>query len=158
MICPKCNSRDTRVADSRVARNGRAIRRRRQCTECGYRFTTAEEVLREGLLVLKRDGRREEFDRAKMIAGIRKACEKRPVDVEQIDLLISDVMVDLEREFDQEIPSQAIGERIMARLKTIDPIAYIRFASVYKDFDDIDDLVRAIAELKQARERLAPPS
>ncbi len=147
MQCPRCNARDTRVIDSRIARNGLSIRRRRQCTGCDYRFTTIEEIVREGLFVLKRDGRREEFDRNKVLAGIRRACEKRPIDIEQIDMLISDVIVGLERRFDQEIPTEAIGEQIMSRLKSIDQIAYVRFASVYKDFRDLSELAREISEL-----------
>ena len=149
MQCPRCNARDTRVIDSRIAKNGISIRRRRLCTECDYRFNTMEEIVREDLFVLKRDGRREEFDRNKLFAGIRRACEKRPIDIEQIDMLIADVIVELEREFDQEIPTKAIGEHIMARLKSIDQIAYVRFASVYKDFRDIAELEREISALRE---------
>ena len=149
MQCPKCNAKDTRVIDSRVARNGISIRRRRSCTQCDYRFTTAEEIVREGLFVIKRDNRREEFDRLKILTGLRRATEKRPIDSEQIELLISDVVADLESEFDSEIPTRAIGERIMTRLKNIDQIAYVRFASVYKKFADVDELAREIDQLKQ---------
>lgn len=149
MQCPKCSDRDTRVIDSRVSRNGFAIRRRRNCQACGYRFTTSEEVVREGLVVLKNDGRREEFDRNKILGGLRRACEKRPIDLEQIEMLVSDVAAELEAAFDNEIPTQAIGEQIMKHLKNIDQIAYVRFASVYKDFRDIDELAREISHLKQ---------
>lgn len=152
MQCPKCNARDTRVIDSRLARNGRAIRRRRECGQCNYRFSTLEEILRDGLFVIKRDGRREEFDRAKVLAGLRRACEKRPIDLEQVEMMISDVMIELEGEFDQEIPTQAIGERLMGRLKNIDKIAYVRFASVYKDFRDISELANEISSLKAEAE------
>lgn len=148
MQCPKCNDRDTRVIDSRVSRNGLAIRRRRNCQNCGYRFTTSEEVVREGLFVIKNDGRREEFDRGKILGGLRRACEKRPIDLEQIEMLVGDVTTTLESEFDNEIPTKAIGERIMNMLKSIDQIAYVRFASVYKDFRDIDELAREISDLK----------
>lgn len=134
MICPKCSTRDTRVIDSRIGRNGLSIRRRRECIACEYRFTTIEEVLRGDRVVIKSDGRREEFDRNKMLHGIRRACEKRPIDLEQIDMLISDVVIELEGEFDQEIPSAAIGKWTMEKLKTIDNVAYIRFASVYRNF------------------------
>jgi len=147
MYCPKCNALDTRVIDTRLLKNGRSIRRRRQCAQCDYRFNTMEESLREELAVIKRDGRREDFSREKLLSGIRRACEKRPIDLEQCDMLISDVLVELESEFDSEIPSQAIGERIMARLKNIDQIAYVRFASVYKDFRDISELAREISQL-----------
>jgi len=149
MNCPRCNARETRVIDSRIARDGLAIRRRRQCMQCDYRFSTTEEVVQEGVVVIKRDGRREEFDRSKILNGLRRATEKRPVDVEQIEMLISDVMMGLENEFEQEIPSRAIGERIMEKLKKIDQIAYVRFASVYKDFRDINDLADEISALKK---------
>lgn len=148
MRCPKCSHPDTRVIDSRMGKNGFSIRRRRVCAECDYRFSTTEEILREGLVVVKRDGRREGFDPVKMRQGLSRACEKRPISAEQLDLLVSDVLVDLEGEFDGEIPSQAIGERIMARLRLIDPIAYVRFASVYKDFRDIGELEAEISTLR----------
>src|SRR5690606_21736648 len=131
MQCPKCQTKDTRVVDSRMSRNGLAIRRRRQCTKCDHRFTTIEEILREDLVVIKRDGRREEFDRTKILSGLKRACEKRPIDVEQIEMVVSDIIVQLESEFDSEIPSSVIGGMIMERLKVIDQIAYVRFASVY---------------------------
>ena len=152
MRCPRCPTRETRVIDSRIAKNGLSIRRRRQCVDCDYRFTTIEELLREGIIVVKRDGRREEFDRNKVLSGISRACEKRPIDLEQIDMLITDVMVELENEFDQEIPSRAIGERVMGKFKQIDQIAYVRFASVYKDFRDISELEQEIADLRQGHE------
>lgn len=149
MQCPKCGAKDTRVIDSRVSNSGLAIRRRRSCQGCGYRFSTIEEIIREDLFVTKNDGRREPFDRNKLAAGIQRATEKRPVDAEQIEMLIADVLADLEVEFDSEIPSRAIGERIMARLKAIDQIAYVRFASVYKQFRDIDDLAKEIDGLQK---------
>ena len=148
MFCPKCNAKDTRVVDSRLAKAGMSIRRRRQCQECGYRFTTNEEIVREGLFVKKQDGRREPFDRTKIIRGLQRACEKRPIDMEQIEMIVSDVTAELESEFDHVIPSRSIGERIMMRLKNIDKIAYVRFASVYKDFRDIDELANEISDLQ----------
>lgn len=153
MQCPKCNERDTRVIDSRVSKDGLAIRRRRHCQSCGYRFTTAEEIVREGLFVIKNDHRREEFDRNKILSGLRRACEKRPIDLEQVEMMVSDVTVALESEFDNEIPTKAIGERLMNKLKAIDKIAYVRFASVYKDFRDIDELEKEISDLKQEHDR-----
>ena len=149
MQCPKCGTKDTRVIDSRVSSSGLAIRRRRSCQKCGYRFSTVEEIVREDLYVLKNDGRREPFDRTKLLTGIQRAIEKRPVDAEQMEMLVADVLADLEVEFDAEIPSRAIGERIMARLKAIDQIAYVRFASVYKQFRDIDELAREIDGLQR---------
>lgn len=147
MKCPRCASTDNKVIDSRVAKEGNSIRRRRECLNCGHRFNTVEEILHEGLRVLKSDGRSEEFDRTKIVNGIRKATEKLPVDIEQINLLVNDVIEDLMEEYDYEIPSRAIGENIMFRLKKIDQIAYVRFACVYKDFRDINELMQDISNL-----------
>lgn len=149
MQCPKCGTKDTRVIDSRVSTSGLAIRRRRSCQNCGYRFSTTEEIIREDLYVVKNDGRREPFDRNKLASGVQRATEKRPVDGEQVEMLIADVLADLEVEFDAEIPSRAIGERVMARLKAVDQIAYVRFASVYKQFRDIDELAKEIDGLQK---------
>ncbi len=149
MQCPKCGTKDTRVIDSRVSSSGLAIRRRRVCQNCGYRFSTTEEIVREDFFVIKNDGRREPFDRTKLLRGIQHAVQKRPVDSEQIDMLIADVIADLEAEYDTEVPSRAIGERVMARLKNIDQIAYVRFASVYKQFRDIDELAKEIDSLQR---------
>ncbi len=148
MFCPRCNTKDTRVIDSRIARQGLSIRRRRECVSCGHRFSTVEEIIREDLMVLKRDGRREAFDRNKIVAALRRACHKRPVDPEQIEHLASDVAVSLENRFELEIPTRAIGEILMAKLKNIDKIAYIRFASVYRDFRDIEEFSAEIDRLK----------
>jgi transcriptional repressor NrdR len=147
MRCPKCLSIHNKVIDSRVGKNQSSIRRRRECSDCGYRFSTMEAVLHEDVVVVKRDGRREEFDRGKIQSGIRRAIEKRPVDIEQVDLLISDVIKSLDNEFDVEIPSAAIGEAIMERLKKIDKVAYVRYASIYKDFRDISDFANEITKL-----------
>ena len=148
MRCPKCSSIEDKVVDSRISKDGVTIRRRRECLGCGHRFTTTEQILREGIVVIKRDGRREEFDRTKLLAGIRKACEKRPVDLEQLNMVVEDVMDTLEGQYDYEIPSKAIGEMIMQRLRRIDPIAYIRFASVYKEFRDLSELLEEISSLE----------
>lgn len=150
MQCPKCGTKDTRVIDSRVSSNGLAIRRRRQCQNCNYRFSTTEEVIRDDLHVVKNDGRREPFDRNKMLNGLRRATEKRPIDPDQIEMLIADVILELESEFDTVIPSRSIGERVMNRLKKIDQIAYVRFASVYKQFRDISELAEEISGLKDS--------
>lgn len=137
------------MIDSRVASNGLSIRRRRSCQSCEYRFSTLEEVVTEDLFVIKNDGRREPFDRNKLANGIQRATEKRPVEGEQISMLITDVLTDLESEFDTEIPSRAIGECVMKHLKAIDQIAYVRFASVYKQFTDIDELAKEIDGLQK---------
>lgn len=125
-----------------------AIRRRRECLSCGFRFTTVEEVLHEGLVVIKRNGVREPFDRSKLVNGIRKACEKRPVDLEQIDLLVGEVLDTLEKGYHFEIPSPAIGEIVMEKLRPIDQVAYVRYASVYKDFRDVCEFVQEIDQLR----------
>ncbi len=152
MRCPKCSSLETKVLDTRTGKNETSIRRRRECIDCGYRFTTIEEVLRADLQVVKRDGRREDFDRGKVLSGLKKAVEKRPIDVIQIEMLIADVLAALESEFDHEIPAKAIGEQIMLRLKHLDQIAYVRYASVYKDFRDLSEMAQEINELKASSE------
>ncbi len=144
MRCPKCTSIDDKVVDSRISKEGNSIRRRRECSECGYRFTTTESLLRDDMTVLKRDGRREEFDRDKLTRSIRSACHKRPVDAEQLSMLIDDVLDVLEARFEGEIPSRAIGDAVMERLRKIDQVAYVRFASVYKEFRDVTEFVDEI--------------
>jgi transcriptional repressor NrdR len=148
MHCPRCSHYDTKVTDTRACNNGFAIRRRRQCLECNYRFSTVEESLTDDLVVIKRDGRREPFERAKLRSGIIKATEKRPIQIERIDTLISDITKNIQRDFDQEIKSKAIGALVMDSLKAIDQIAYVRFASVYKDFRDISELAQEIDRLQ----------
>jgi transcriptional repressor NrdR len=146
MNCPFCGDENTRVTDSRPDRDG--IRRRRECLGCGRRFTTVERVELGGVVVVKKDGRREEFDRQKIIAGARKACEKRPIPSGAIEALADDVekaVLSLNR---AEAPSTFIGELVMERLKTLDHIAYIRFASVYRAFADVDELEAELDALK----------
>ena len=149
MNCPRCREKDSRVIDSRIARDGLSIRRRRECQKCGHRFTTVEEIVREDLSVRKRDGRLEVFDRRKVTAGLRRACEKRPVPMEQIEMIVNEIVIELESSYDQEVPSKKIGEMVMDRLKSIDQIAYVRFASVYRDFRDIADMENMIRDLKK---------
>lgn len=158
MQCPKCTSDDTKVLDTRVGRDNLTIRRRRQCQRCSYRFTTIEEVLREGLLVIKRNGQREDFDRDKLLTGIRKATEKRPIQAEQIEMMIAEIMDRLEREHDREIPTTALGNAVMEGLKQIDQIAYVRYACVYKDFRDLDELADAVNDLRGADRTAAVPT
>lgn len=147
MRCLKCGSLEDKVIDSRINKDGTSIRRRRECLACSHRFTTTEEILRDGLVVVKRDGRREDFDRNKMLAGIRRACEKRPVDIEQINMMVTDITNQLQEQFADEIPSRAIGELLMERLHQIDKVAYVRFASVYKDFRDVNEFMEEITRL-----------
>ena len=147
MRCPKCTSIEDKVIDSRISKEGSTIRRRRECLECGYRYSTTESLVRDGIIVLKRDGRREEFSREKLQHAVRAACHKRPVDAEQIAMLIEDVIDVLEAQFENEIPSSAIGDAVMQRLRTVDQVAYVRFASVYKEFRDVSEFVQEIGTL-----------
>ena len=136
MKCPQCRSEDIKVIDSRTGKDGQSIRRRRECNACGARFTTSEEVIRDGIVVLKRDGSIEDFDQKKLLESLRKVLEKRPVESERIHILVSDLVRSLDREFDSEIPTKAIAERAMAGLKAVDRVAYVRYASSYKAFSE----------------------
>jgi transcriptional repressor NrdR len=145
MNCPFCGYPDSRVIDSRDVNDG--IRRRRQCLSCNSRFTTYERLQPASLFVIKKDQRREEFNKDKLLTGIRKACEKRPLPTGSIDRLADNIESELYREGKAEIPSRVIGDMVMERLKNLDYIAYIRFASVYRDFTDITALKREIDNL-----------
>ncbi|MEI6970712.1 MAG: transcriptional regulator NrdR [bacterium] len=147
MRCPRCSHIDDRVLDSRSARMGDTIRRRRMCLGCGHRFTTYEEVVRTKLRVVKRDGRHEELDRNKLAGGIERACEKRPISTEQIDNIVQGIIADLENDYEREVPSKTIGMKVMDRLEKLDEVAYIRFASVYKRFKDVTQFVKTVDEL-----------
>lgn len=147
MRCPKCTSIEDKVIDSRISKEGSSIRRRRECLECGHRYSTTEFIVREGIVVIKRDGRREDFDREKLIRAARAACQKRPVDAEQITMLVEDVIDALEAQYDSDIPSRAIGDAVMQRLRKIDEVAYVRFASVYKEFRDVSEFMHEINAL-----------
>jgi len=148
MNCPYCDYNDCKVIDSRDAGDG--IRRRRQCLKCGARFTTYERLHPGSLFVIKKDGRREEFDSAKLLTGLRKACEKRPLPTGAVDKLADDIESELYQQGKAEIPATAIGDMVMERLKGLDHIAYIRFASVYRDFTDITTLKREVDTLLDA--------
>ena len=145
MKCPFCNAEDTKVIDSRPADN--TIRRRRQCEKCGKRFTTYERVEVIPLMVIKKDGVREEFDRSKIEKGIFRACHKRPVPVDRITALVDDVENELIASGEKEIPSNVIGEMVMDKLAALDGVAYVRFASVYREFKDLDTLLEEINKL-----------
>jgi len=147
MRCPKCTSIEDKVIDSRIARDGNTIRRRRECLECGHRFTTTETLVRDNLIVVKRDGRTEPFSREKLVSAIRAACHKRPVDGEQIYMLVEDVIDAIEAQYDSQVPTSAIGEHVMQRLRKMDQVAYVRFASVYKEFRDVSEFVDEITSL-----------
>lgn len=141
------------MIDSRISKEGTSIRRRRECTECGYRYTTQESFVRDGLVVIKRDGRREDFDREKLMRAVRAACHKRPVDVEQLSMLVDDVLDLLEANYENEMPSRAIGDAVMQQLRRIDQVAYVRFASVYKEFRDVTEFVSEIEGMEKPQAR-----
>lgn len=147
MKCPYCQAPDSRVTDSREISGGSAIRRRRECAECARRFTTFERIDLAGLVVVKKDGRRQEFDPDKLRQKLRVALTKRPVGEEQIDQLVQRVEADLLAQGNAEIPSSAIGEAVLQQLKQVDHVAYIRFASVYREFADLQDLKREVDDL-----------
>jgi transcriptional repressor NrdR len=147
MKCPFCHARDSRVIDSREVVGGESIRRRRECIVCSRRFTTYERVELAGLVVVKKDGRRQEFDPAKLRQKLRVALTKRPVGEREIDLLVQKVEAELHALGTPEVPSSAIGDAVLRNLKELDQIAYIRFASVYREFADLEDLRREVAGL-----------
>lgn len=147
MKCPFCAFADSKVVDSRPDKDGSTIRRRRECESCGKRFTTHERVEEILPLVLKKDGRREPFDRLKVIAGIKKACEKRPVSVETIERLVDRLEVRLQEAGEREVPTATIGGWVMNELHEIDEVAYVRFASVYRSFKDINEFMVELQDL-----------
>lgn len=149
MICPFCANEATRVIDKREGTGGKITRRRRECQKCGRRFTTFERVETLDLLVIKKDGKREIFDRVKLRGGIIKACEKRPVSAEDIEKIIDEIEGELRKNNTQEVSSKKIGELVTKKLKRLDEIAYIRFASVYRQFADLSDFEKELAKLSK---------
>lgn len=147
MKCPFCNSDNTRVIDSRPADDNNSIRRRRLCDECKKRFTTYEKVETIPLIVIKKDDNREQYDRSKLEAGILRACHKRPVSAAQIDQLVDEVEVDIFNKEEREILSSKIGEIVMNRLQELDPVAYVRFASVYREFKDVNTFMDELKKM-----------
>ena len=147
MKCPFCGHQEDKVVDSRASSEGAAIRRRRECLACGKRFTTYEHIEEHRLMVIKKDGRREPFDRNKLLGGLVKACEKRPVGMDQLQQLVDELERDLSTSFDREVSSREIGERIMRRLHALDPVAYVRFASVYREFKDVEQFMSELKDL-----------
>lgn len=147
MKCPSCGSMGTRVIDSRLTKDGGAIRRRRECENCGRRFTTYERIEEVFPLLIKKDGRREPYDRNKVLAGIQKALEKRPVGAEAQEAMVSRIERHILELGEKEIPSRVIGEQVMAELRKVDHVAYVRFASVYRSFKDLDDFMEQLKEL-----------
>ena len=158
MYCSKCGKLEDKVIDSRLSKDGRSIRRRRECLGCETRFTTYEEVERSELRVAKKDGRSEPFDKEKLLAGMVKACEKRPVGMEALEKVADDMMNELHMEFRREVPSSVIGAKVMAALHEIDPVAYVRYASVYRHFQDLGEFIDEIQKLdKQPRKSAGQP-
>lgn len=151
MLCPHCGHNDSKVIDSRDAGDG--IRRRRECLRCGLRFTTYERVQTTALLVVKRDGRREEFNREKLFNSVRLACAKRPLPTGALDRVVSDVESQLQKVGRAEIPSSAIGELVMERLNALDRVAYIRYASVYRDFADLETFREELDHMLSGRDQ-----
>ena len=147
MKCPFCDEPDTKVIDSRPTEEGKAIRRRHECPKCGKRFTTYEKVEEMLFMVVKRDGRRESFDRNKILNGIIRACEKRPVTLAQMEAIVDDVERGLNNMMEKEVSTQFIGEVVMDKLKELDEVAYVRFASVYRQFKDVGTFIAEIEKL-----------
>lgn len=147
MNCPFCNHFDTKVLDTRPANEGKAIRRRRECISCQKRFTTYEKLESIPLVVVKKDGRRDIFNSDKILSGIIKACEKRPVSMDTIEKTVADIEKTFNSNLDKEITTTIIGEEVMKKLKEIDEVAYVRFASVYREFKDVSTFIQEIEDL-----------
>lgn len=149
MRCPKCGDVEDKVIDSRLSKDGDSIRRRRECIACGFRFTTYEQIDRADVRVIKRDGRSEPFDRNKLFNGIAKACEKRPIGIEVLEKSVEEILQDLEANYGREISSQLIGAKVMEKLHQLDEVAYVRYASVYRHFQDIGEFINEIQSLER---------
>ncbi|HEX9689917.1 MAG TPA: transcriptional regulator NrdR [Thermoanaerobaculia bacterium] len=157
MKCPFCGAVDDRVVDSRESREGEVIRRRRECDSCGRRFTSYETIEEIPYMVVKKDGRRESFDRKKLRAGLVKACEKRPISPAQLDAIVDEVETHLHDTEEREMLTSDIGARAMERLRELDKVAYVRFASVYRKFEDVDEFLRELKNLlERADAKVAP--
>ncbi len=153
MRCPYCGEPESKVLDSRPTEEGAAIRRRRECQACGRRFTTYEKVEELPLVVIKKDGRRESFDRVKLLNGLLRACEKRPIPLAKLEALVEDIERQLRNRTSSEVDSRDIGELAMERLRELDEVAYVRFASVYRSFKDINDINRFLEQLQTLVQR-----
>lgn len=149
MKCPYCNFEETQVIDTRETENLEATRRRRECTKCSKRFTTYERVEEADIIVVKKDGRRERFQRQKVLNGIIEACEKREIPLEKIEKLVDEVESDLRKRDSVEVESKVIGELVMKKLKSLDKVAYVRFASVYREFEDLDRFAEEVEKLQK---------
>ena len=150
MRCSFCGYPDSKVLDSRPVEDGRSIRRRRECLSCGKRFTTYEREEETSLLVVKRDGNREIFDKSKILAGLVRACDKRPVPVAVLEQLVLDVEKELKNSMEREVPAMRIGDMVMERLRSVDDVAYVSFASVYRKFEDVETFIQEIHKMMEA--------
>ena len=151
MRCPFCGHIEDKVVDSREAKDGDSIRRRRECLECGRRFTSYERIDQIPYMVVKKDGKRESFDRNKVIAGLMRACEKRPISMTQLETIVDEIEKELQDSSDRELSTSEIGKMIMRRLKSLDKVAYVRFASVYLEFEDVSAFMTELKDLVRAR-------
>lgn len=149
MKCPRCSFMEDKVIDSRASKEGSAVRRRRECLSCACRYTTIEEIIPSELFIIKRDGRREEFDPQKIRTGLEKACYKRPIKDEQLDVVMATLRAAVEALGEREIPSRTLGEMVMQELVQLDQVAYVRFASVYHEFADAEAFIKQVRELKK---------
>lgn len=149
MRCPKCGTLDDKVIDSRLSKEGTSIRRRRECLSCETRFTTYEVLERNEIRVVKRDGRREALERKKLLGSIAKACEKRPIALDQLERMVEEILQELESLQEREIGSKQLGARVMSRLHALDPVAYVRYASVYREFQEVGDFLEEIESLEK---------
>jgi transcriptional repressor NrdR len=152
MRCPYCTSLDNKVVDSRMGKEGESIRRRRECLKCEGRFTTYERVEEMLPLVIKKDARREPFDRLKILSGLKKACEKRPISMEMLEKTVDEIEKALQEKGLKEIPSTVVGEEVMDRLHKLDEVAYVRFASVYRSFKDINEFMSELKDILGSKE------
>ncbi len=148
MRCSSCGCQEDKVIDSRTSREGATIRRRRECLSCGFRYTTYEEIEHDSWMVVKRDDRREQFSREKLVKGIKMACQKRPISPKVINDLVDRIVVEIGDKYDREVPTMAIGERVMEGLRAIDQVAYVRFASVYRGFQEATEFVQEVKKLE----------
>lgn len=153
MQCPRCQHNGTRVVDSRPADDGRAIRRRRECESCGYRYTTFERLEQMPLLIVKKNGNREEFNREKLLRGVIRSCEKRPVAIEQVEKIVDEVENEIRNLGENEVASAVIGDYVMKKLAKVDEVAYIRFASVYRQFKDIEVFMQEMKDLEERKKQ-----
>ncbi len=153
MKCPSCGYADTKVIDSRLSGDGSSIRRRRECLKCEKRFTTYEYIEQVPLMVVKRDNHRQPFDRKKVLSGIVKACEKRPISMDQMEGVAAQIEQEIQKQYDREVNSQEIGELVMKKLADLDEVAYVRFASVYRQFRDVNQFMSELKHILEKEKR-----